>query len=123
MRMRTSFVVMAAMALLCATPGNATDSRLKIDVSPRVSAAPAVVRIRAIVTPSAENRGLKIVADSGDYFRSSFVPLDGADAAAVTVTSFKNLPGGEYEVTVTLVGEKGDEVMDRRLIMVSSLNR
>ena len=54
-------------------PGTATD-RLKIDVSPRISAAPAVVRIRATVTPSSENRGLKIVADSGDYLRSSFVP-------------------------------------------------
>jgi len=50
------------------------------------------------------------------------VPLDGADAASVTVTSFKNLPGGEYEVSVTLVGEKGDQAMDRRLIMVASLN-
>ncbi len=96
---------------------------MKIDVSPRISAAPAVIRIRAIVTPRAENRGLKIVADSGEYFRSSFVPLDGADAASVTVTSFKNLPGGEYQVSVTLVGEKGDQAMDRRLIMVTSLNQ
>ena len=119
MRMRYTFLLIAVAALLGATPGNAND-RLKIDVSPRISAAPAVVRIRATVTPNAENRGLKIVADSGDYFRSSFVPLDGADAASVTVTSFKNLPGGEYDITVTLVGDKGDQVMDRRLIMVTS---
>lgn len=122
MRIRHTILLMGAV-LLGATPGNATDSRLKIDVSPRISAAPAVVRIRAIVPPSAENRGLKIVADSGDYFRSSFVPLDGADAASVTVTSFKNLPGGEYEITVTLVGADGDQAMDRRLIMVTSLNQ
>jgi len=49
--------------------------------------------------------------------------LDGADAASVTVTGFKNLPGGEYEVSVTLVGEKGDQAMDRRLIMVTSLTQ
>ena len=122
MRIRQTILLMGAAVLLGATPGNATDSRLKIDVSPRISAAPAVVRIRAIVPPSAENRGLKIVADSGDYFRSSFVSLDGADAASVTDTSFKNLPGGEYEITVTLVGADGDQAMDRRLIMVTSLN-
>ena len=123
MRMRSTLVLIAAMALLFATPGNATDSRLKIDVSPRISPAPAVVRIRATVTPSAENRGLTIVADSGDYFRSSYVPLDGADAASVTVTSFKNLPSGEYEISVTLVDAQGGHTVDRRLIMVTGLNQ
>jgi methionine-rich copper-binding protein CopC len=122
MRVCHTILLIAATVLLAATPGTATD-RLKIDVSPRISAAPAVVRIRAIVTPSAENRGLKIVADSGDYFRSSYVSLDGADAASVTVTSFKNLPGGEYDISVTLVGENGDQVMERRLIVVTALNQ
>jgi hypothetical protein len=121
MRIRNTILLIAVTVLLGAMPGKATD-RLKIDVSPRISAAPAVVRIRATVTPSAENRGLRIVADSGDYFRSSFVPLDGADAASVTVTSFKNLPGGEYDITVTLVGENGDQVIVRRPIMVTALN-
>jgi hypothetical protein len=51
------------------------------------------------------------------------VPLDGAEAASITVTSFKNLPGGEYDITVTLVGADGDEAMDRRSIMVTSLNQ
>ena len=59
------------------------------------------------MTPSAENRGLRVVADSGEFFRSSYLPLDGADAAPVTDTSFKNLPGGEYEVSVTLVDSQG----------------
>ena len=123
MRMRSTLVLIVAMALLFATAGKATDSRLKIDVSPRISVAPAVVRIRATVTPSAENRGLKIVADSGDYFRSSYIPLSGADAASVTVTSFKNLPTGEYEISVTLVDAQGGHTVDRRLIMVTGLNQ
>jgi hypothetical protein len=124
MRIRSTVLLIAATVLLGATPGNATDSRLKIDVSPRISQAPAVVRIRAVVTPSADNRGLRIVADSGDYFRSSYLPLDGADAATVTVTDFKNLPGGQYEISVTLVDTEGSHSVDRRTIMVtSSLNR
>ena len=120
MRMRSPLVVVAAMALLGATPGNATASRLKISVTPRISQAPAVVRIRATVTPSAENRALRIVADSGDYFRSSYVPLAGADAASITEASFKNLPGGDYEITVTLIDDEGHTTIDRRTVMVTS---
>lgn len=122
MRMRSAFILIAAM-ILGAVSGNATDRRLRIDVSPRISQAPAEVRIRAIVTPSAKNRGLKIVADSGDYFRSSYIPLDGADAAPVTVTSFKNLPTGQYEIWVTLIDADGGQEMDRRTITVTGAAR
>ena len=124
MRMRSALIFVAATAILGAIPGNAADGRLHIDVSPRISQAPAQVRIRAVVTPSAENRGLRVVADSGDFFRSSYLPLDGAHAAPITDTSFKNLPGGEYEVTVTLVDSQGHATnVDRRTIMVTSGGR
>jgi hypothetical protein len=119
-----SALILIPIAFLGAATGNASDSRLRIEVSPRISQAPAQVRIRAMVAPSAENRGLRIAADSGDFFRSSYVALDGADAAAITETSFKNLPGGEYEVTVTLVDAEGHATsIDRRMIMVTSSNR
>ena len=123
MRMRSALKVIVAATLMCAAPGNAAD-RLRIEVSPRISQAPAEVRIRAIVMPSAENRGLRVVADSGDFFRSSYLPLDGADAPPITDTSFKNLPGGEYEVTVTLVDSQGHATnVDRRTIMVTATGR
>jgi hypothetical protein len=121
MRMRNTLVVLVATALVGVVPGNAADSRLRIEVSPRVSNAPAQVRIRAIVTPSAENRGLQVVADSGDYFRSSYLPLDGDNAALITETSFKNLPGGDYEISVMLLDAQGHTAtVDRRQVMVTS---
>ena len=127
MRMRSAFSafsLVVATVFLCAASGSAADGRLRIEVSPRVSQAPARVRIRAIVTPSEENRGLRVVADSGEFFRSSYLPLEGADAAPITDTSFKNLPGGEYEVTVTLVDSQGHATnVDRRTIMVTSVGR
>jgi hypothetical protein len=124
MRMRCALVLVAVTALLGPVRGSAADERLRIEVSPRISQAPAQVRIRAIVTPSAENRGLRITADSGDFFRSSYLALDGADAAPITETSFKNLPGGEYEVTVVLVDSQGHATnMDRRTITVTSIGR
>jgi len=121
MRMRNTLVLFVATALLGVVPGNAADGRLRIEVTPRISNAPAQVRVRAIVAPSAENRGLQVVADSPDYYRSSYLPLDGDNAALITETSFKNLPGGEYEISVTLLDAHGHAAMvDRRLVMVTS---
>ena len=123
MRIRGALILGALTAILGTVPGGA-ESRLRIEVSPRISQAPAQVRILAIVTPSAENRGLRITADSGDFFRSSYLALDGADAAPITETSFKNLPGGEYEVTVALIDSEGHAMnVDRRTITVTSNGR
>jgi hypothetical protein len=124
MRIRCALILVAVTALPGTVPGSAAEGRLRIEVSPRISQAPAQVRIRAIVMPSAENRGLRITADSGDFFRSSFLSLDGADAAPITETSFKNLPGGEYEVTVALVDSQGHATnVDRRTVTVTSIGR
>jgi len=114
------------ITLSCATtfivgmvsPG-ATESRLRIEVTPQVSVAPAVLTVRAIVTPDEANRALQIVADSGSFYRSSLVPLDGANAAAITETRLKNLPGGEYDVTVMLVEADGKRTVDRRSVTVT----
>jgi len=57
MRMRSAFSFIVATLVLCTAPGSAADGRLRIEVSPRISQAPAEVRIRAIVSPSAQNRG------------------------------------------------------------------
>jgi hypothetical protein len=120
MQLRHIAVGFAIMTMLGVTSGDAAETRLRIEVSPRISSAPAVVRIRAIVAPDAANRALHIVADSGSFYRSSMVPLDGANAARVTETTLKNLPGGEYEVTVALVYANGGRTSDRRQVMVTS---
>ena len=120
MRLRDMILCSATMTILGAASGDATESRLRIEVSPRISSAPAVVTIRAIVKPDPGNRGLQIVADSESYFRSSMVSLDGANAAPITETRLKNLPGGEYDVTVVLFDADGRRTVDRRQVMVTS---
>jgi hypothetical protein len=120
MRFRDVILGSAIITILGVASGDATESRLRIEVSPRISSAPAAVTIRAIVKPDAANRGLQIVADSESYFRSSTISLDGANAAAVTETRLKNLPGGEYEVTVVLFEADGQRTVDRRQVMVTS---
>lgn len=120
MTLRTIGLCAATITLLSVASGDATENRLRIDVSPRVSTAPAAVRVRAFVTPDAANRALEVVADSDTFYRSSLVPLDGANAAPITETVFKNLPGGEYQVTVALVAADGGRTVDRREVRVTS---
>jgi hypothetical protein len=120
MTLRTIALCSATITLLSVASGDATENRLRIDVSPRISTAPAAVRVRAFVTPNAANRALEVVADSDSFYRSSLVPLDGANAAAITETVFKNLPGGEYEVSVALVAADGGRTVDKREVKVTS---
>ena len=123
MRLRNTVLCFVILTAVSVASGGAAEDRLRIDVSPRMSVAPAVVRIRATVTPDAANRALQIVAESGAYYRSSMVPLDGANAAAITEMTLKNLPGGDYDVTVVLVDADGRRTFDRRQITVTTMGR
>jgi len=118
MRVRHLAVATGVAVLVSITTGDASTSRLKVEVSPRFSSAPSVVRVRAIVTPSEQNRALRIEADSDSYYRSSLIQLDGVDAPAVTETTLKDLPGGEYSVTVTLLESDGHRTTEQRTVLV-----
>ena len=107
MRSRSIMLAFAATAALSATAGDAAEDRLRIDVYPRFTAAPAAVRVRATVARDEKNRSLEVVADGGSYYRSSLIHLDGADAATVTEMMLKNLPAGTYAVTVLLTDSDG----------------
>ena len=120
MRLRNFTLFIAGVIVLGGPSGHAEESRLRIEVSPQVTAAPAAVTVRAFVTPDDENRALQIVADSGSFYRSSMVPLDGANAAFITEARFKNLPGGKYEVIVVLLSADGDRTVDRREVTVTA---
>ena len=118
MQLRLAVLVALTLGTLGSTTGVATGNRLRIDVVPRFSSAPGAFRVRAIVTREENNRSLEIVADSGDYYRSSTLQLDGAHAATVTEMFFRNLPSGSYQVTVTLVDADGNRTSDSRQVGV-----
>ena len=119
MRCRRVLVAFAAVAALGAAAGDAAEDRLRIDVYPRITAAPAAVRVRAVVPPDDHNRSLQFVADAGGYYRSSLIALEGASAASVTELTLKNLPAGEYEVTVILTDEEGHETSRSSEVVVT----
>lgn len=121
MRSRRIAVALVAVAVLGATAGDAADDRLRIDVYPRITAAPAAVRVRAMVAPDEKNRSLEVVADGGNYYRSSLIHLDGADAATVTEMMLKNLPAGTYAVTVVLTDTGGSAAKRSSEVVVTGV--
>ena len=91
---------------------------MRMQVSPSVSRAPALVTVRITVEPAAENRLLLIVAESPDFYRSSQVEIDGQHPARQSVFEFSNLPAGLYQVTGILVGVHGRRAVVSKLAKV-----
>ena len=72
-------------------------------VSPAQSFAPTNLTIRVHVEPDADNRALEVVAESGAYYRSSRMQIDGAEAPRTISFEIRNLPGGDYDVRGALI--------------------
>jgi hypothetical protein len=113
MRLRSAVLGVVTVALLGVGVQLTAEDRLRIEVSPRFSAAPGAVKVRATVARDDDNRALLVVADGSNYYRSSSVHLDGAKAAAITELTLKNLPAGRYEVRVVLTDAAGRETVER----------
>ena len=82
---------------------------LTMAVSPVQSFAPTNLLIRIHVEPDADNRALVVVAESGEYYRSSRMQLDGVDAPRTISLEMRNLPGGDYDVWSALINSTGRE--------------
>ena len=82
---------------------------LTLAVSPVQSFAPTNLTIRVHVEPDAGNRALEVVAESGEYYRSSLIQLDGDEAPRTILLEMRNLPVGEYDVRGTLINSAGRE--------------
>jgi hypothetical protein len=98
----------AALLLTAALPLEANQA-LTMTVSPRQSIAPTNLSVRLRIEPDADNRVLQVVADSGGFYRSSEISLDGERSARSAVVEFRNVPSGEYEVYGVLLDGAGRE--------------
>jgi hypothetical protein len=99
-------LITGVLALLIFSPLGA-DERLTIRVAPRVATAPATLVVHAVAERDPANRALQILVNSADYYRSSLMQLDGDDAPRTTTVQYEGVPGGNYEVRVTLFGSDG----------------
>jgi len=82
---------------------------LTMAVSPVQSFAPTNLTIRVHLEPDADNRALVVVAESGEFYRSSRIQLDGVDAPRMISLEMRNLPGGTYDVRGALINSTGRE--------------
>lgn len=80
---------------------------VRVRVSPQNAMAPADVLVYVTVEPSADNRLLKVSAESEDFFRSSELSLQGEGSARISILRFRELPAGEYDVTADVIGPTG----------------
>jgi hypothetical protein len=103
--MRVTLLLCAVFAMT--TAGANGGEQLKVSASPIVSFAPSTVRVQVRIVPSDENRGLEIVAESDDFYRSSQVQLDGDLSPAAIMFEFRELPGGDYQVYGILTDSAG----------------
>ena len=97
-----------ALVLSSAVSINA-NAPLTMAVSPAQSFAPTNLTIRVHVEPDAGNRALEVVAESGEYYRSSRIQLEGAEAPRTISFEIRNLPGGDYDVRGALIDSAGRE--------------
>jgi hypothetical protein len=95
-----------ALAMMATTVTSAKEP-LAMRVSPAMAFAPADLMIRARVEPDADNRAMEVVAESGDFYRSSAIQLEGDRAPRTVTFEFRSLPPGEYEVTAVVIGMDG----------------
>jgi hypothetical protein len=111
--------VVFVFALAVALPLNAGEP-LSMRVTPRMALEPAVLIVQTMIETNSDNRTLEIVAESDDFYRSSSIQLDGANAPRLNVVEFKNLPSGTYDVTSVLVGSAGRRAIVSRVFRVVS---
>jgi hypothetical protein len=99
--------MLAAAFLLASAAAPDASELLSMAVSPAQSFAPTTLTIRLRVEPDAVNRGLDVIVESGEYYRSSRIQLDGSEAPRTVSVVFRDVPGGEYDVRATLLGNTG----------------
>ena len=120
MNSRLRLAVATTIGLMFAGSEMTATEKLSLHVTPNVSSAPSNVSVKATVTRDADNRWLLIEADSGSFFRSSAIQLDGDKAPTVTEIRLSNLPSGQYSVSAVLSNSLGEHTTVRRTVIVLS---
>lgn len=113
-----TFPLIVGLVMAAASQHSAAGETLRMQVSPSMSRAPALLTIRISVDSSPDNRFVHVAAESSDFYRSSEIPVDGAPSPALTVVQFRNLPSGLYRITGTLVGSHGPRGVVSRIARV-----
>jgi hypothetical protein len=118
------WVLFVATLLLVAMPVGA-GHKLAMRVSPAYSYEPASLTIQLSIAPDAQNRVIRVITESAEFYRRSDITLDGDRAPRTNVFAYRGLPAGDYEVRSILFGERGQEraMLSQAVTVLSSGDR
>lgn len=104
---RLSALTLIALHLMVGNGAAGSDEVVELRLTATFALAPASVGSVIKVPHHADNRLLRVIADSEDYYRSSDISLEGSSAALSHVVWFKEMPAGRYNIEVTVYGTQG----------------
>lgn len=114
-------LMLAALMIAAAVPVANTSEVVEIRLRGAYYPEPATVRVTVAVEPDAENRLLRIEADSDQFFRASEVALSGNQEKRLHELEIKGLPAGEYTLRAEVrssVAVRGQ--VSRNLVVTST---
>jgi hypothetical protein len=97
---------------------SADEGEVGLRVTPLVAQVPAHVNIVVQIPRAVDNRLLRITLDSGAFYRSSDVPLDGDKAAVQHLLTWRGIVAGSYDVVAELYGPANRKKIVRRQLQV-----
>ncbi len=71
--------------------------------------APGEVEISIQIQPTEHSSELRLVADSGSYYRSTSIGLRGIDSEPLHTFIWRGFPVGDYEIVGLLLDDHGQE--------------
>lgn len=99
---------LAIAALIYPMQVSGGEKEVSIARMPHVVPAPATVQLQIRVQPRPENRLLRVSLESGAFYRSSELTLEGDRAAATHWLRWAGVPAGRYSVVVELLRSNGE---------------
>ena len=81
--------------------------------------SPGTIEIEIMIRPTAQTDELRVVADSGTFYRSTTIGLTGEDSPRIHTFEWHGFPAGEYDVVGELISASGRrEVVVRGALLV-----
>lgn len=84
----------------------------------RTQFEPGYIRVRVMVEPHQDNRGLTVAAISEGFSRSSYEQLEGVRSPRTRWIDWPNVPSGEYDIIARVTRATGRTVQDRAHVSV-----
>ncbi len=91
---------------------------IALTVYPRISFAPATIRIQVRMQPIASDRHVRVETDGENFFRATEYSIEGEKAPKLASWTIPDLPSGSYTVVAGIGPWSGYRAQDRTIIEV-----